>query len=42
MVPARFDPETLEARRAAAEADERSVSSCIRRAVEHELRQQAG
>jgi predicted HicB family RNase H-like nuclease len=42
MVPVRFDPETLEALRAAAEADDRSVSSWIRRAVEHELGQRAG
>jgi len=34
--------ETLEALRAAAEADDRSVSSWIRRAVEHELSQRAG
>lgn len=42
MVPVRFDPETLDALRAAAEADDRSVSSWIRRAVEHELSQRAG
>jgi len=42
MVPVRFDPETLEALRAAAEAEDRSVSSWIRRAVEHELDQRAG
>ncbi|MFN0027521.1 MAG: YlcI/YnfO family protein [Acidimicrobiales bacterium] len=42
MVPVRFDPETLEALRAAAEADDRSVSSWIRRAVEHELDERAG
>lgn len=42
MVPVRFDPETLIALRRAAEADDRSVSSWIRRAVEHELDQRAG
>lgn len=42
MVPVRFDPETLDALRAAAEADDRSVSSWIRRAVKHELGQRAG
>lgn len=42
IVPVRFAPETLEALRAAAEADDRSVSSSVRRAVEHELRQRAG
>lgn len=42
MVPVRFPPETLdEVRRRAAE-DDRSVSSWIRRAVEHELGQQTG
>ena len=42
LVPVRFPPETLEEVRRAAEADDRSVSSWIRRAVEHELGQQAG
>jgi hypothetical protein len=42
MVPVRFPPETLEEVRRLAEADDRSVSSWIRRAVEHELEQQAG
>jgi hypothetical protein len=42
MVPVRFAPETLEEVRRLAEADDRSVSSWIRRAVEHELEQQAG
>lgn len=42
MVPVRFDPETLEALRAAAEADDRSVSSWIRRAVENQLDKRAG
>ena len=41
MVPVRFPPETLEEVRRLAEADDRSVSSWIRRAVEHELEQQA-
>ena len=39
LVPVRFPPETLaEVRRLAGE-DDRSVSSWIRRAVEHELEQ---
>lgn len=42
MVPVRFAPETLEEVRRLAEADDRSVSSWIRRAVDHELEQQAG
>jgi predicted HicB family RNase H-like nuclease len=37
-VPVRFPPELLEKVRRAAEADDRSVSAWIRRAVEHELR----
>ena len=36
-IPVRFTPEQLEAIRARAEADDRSVSAWIRRAVEHEL-----
>jgi len=36
-VPVRFPPDTLEKVRSAAHADDRSVSSWIRRAVEHEL-----
>ncbi|WP_286670860.1 YlcI/YnfO family protein [Mycobacterium paraterrae] len=40
-VPVRFPPELLEQVRAAAAADDRSVSSWIRRAVEHELRDPA-
>ena len=40
MVPVRFAPETLEVVRECAEADDRSVSSWIRRAVEHELERQ--
>jgi len=42
MVPVRFPPETLEEVRRRAGADDRSVSSWIRRAVEHELEQQTG
>ena len=37
LVPVRFPPDTLEKVRSAADADDRSVSSWIRRAVEHEL-----
>ncbi|MFN3256202.1 MAG: CopG family transcriptional regulator [Ilumatobacter sp.] len=37
LVPVRFAPETLERVRDAADADERSVSAWIRRAVEREL-----
>ena len=37
LVPVRFPPETLEEVRRLASADDRSVSSWIRRAVEHEL-----
>jgi predicted HicB family RNase H-like nuclease len=40
-VPVRFPAELLEQVRAAAAADDRSVSSWIRRAVEHELRHPA-
>lgn len=42
IVPVRFPEETLEALRVRAEADDRSVSSWIRRAVEHELERDAG
>lgn len=42
MVPVRFAPETLEEVRRRAGDDDRSVSSWIRRAVEHELEQQRG
>lgn len=42
LVPVRFPPETLEQVRRRAEADDRSVSSWIRRAVDHELDQPAG
>jgi len=42
MVPVRFPPETLEEVRRRAGDDDRSVSSWIRRAVEHELDQPAG
>jgi predicted HicB family RNase H-like nuclease len=41
MVPVRLPPELLEEVRQRAGADERSVSSWIRRAVEHELRHSA-
>lgn len=37
LVPVRFSPDTLEKIRDAAGADDRSLSSWIRRAVEHEL-----
>ena len=40
MVPVRFAPETLEEVRVCADADDRSVSAWIRRAVEHELDRQ--
>ena len=42
IVPVRFPEDTLEAVRARAEADDRSVSSWIRRAVEHELQSDTG
>jgi predicted HicB family RNase H-like nuclease len=38
MVPVRFPPELLEEARRRADADDRTLSSWIRRAVEHELR----
>jgi hypothetical protein len=41
MVPVRFPPEVLAEIRRRAEAEDRSVSSWIRRAVEHELRDSA-
>lgn len=41
MVPVRFPPELLEEVRRRAEAEDRSLSSWIRRAVEHELRHTA-
>ncbi len=41
MVPVRFPPELLDEVRRRAEADDRSLSSWIRRAVEHELRDSA-
>ncbi len=41
MVPVRFPPELLDVVRRRAEADDRSLSSWIRRAVEHELRNSA-
>ena len=37
MVPVRFTPELLDEIRRRAEADDRSLSSWIRRAAEHEL-----
>jgi len=37
MVPVRFPPELLDQIRRRAEADDRSLSSWIRRAAEHEL-----
>lgn len=40
-VPVRFPPELLAEIRRAADADDRSVSAWIRRAVEHELRRPA-
>lgn len=41
MVPVRFPPEMLDEIRRRAETEDRSVSSWIRRAVEHELRDSA-
>jgi hypothetical protein len=41
MVPVRFSPELLDEVRRCAEADDRSVSSWIRLAVQHELDQRA-
>lgn len=41
MVPVRFPPEVLDEVRRRADADDRSVSSWIRRAVEQELRDTA-
>jgi hypothetical protein len=40
-VPVRFPPELLDQIRQAADADDRSLSSWIRLAVEHELRRTA-
>ena len=42
IVPVRFPEDTLDAVRARAEADDRSVSSWIRRAVERELERDVG
>jgi hypothetical protein len=42
LVPIRFPPETLEEVQRLARADDRSVSSWIRRAVEHELERHTG
>jgi predicted HicB family RNase H-like nuclease len=41
LVPVRFPPEVLEEVRRRADADDRSLSSWIRQAVEHELRETA-
>lgn len=41
LVPVRFPPEVLDEVRRRAEADDRSLSAWIRRAVEHELRNTA-
>jgi hypothetical protein len=41
MVPVRFPPELLDEIRRRAEADDRSLSSWIRRATEHELNRSA-
>lgn len=41
-VPVRLSAETLDAVRLAAAADDRSVSAWIRRAIEQELRREAG
>lgn len=40
-IPVRFPPEVLEQVKQRADADDRSVSSWIRRAVEHELNRPA-
>ena len=42
LVPVRFPPETLKEIRQRAGEDDRSVSSWIRQAVEHELREGTG
>jgi predicted HicB family RNase H-like nuclease len=41
-VPVRFPEDLLDEVRARAAADDRSISSWIRRAVEHELQRKAG
>lgn len=41
VVPVRFPPAVLEEIRRRADADDRSLSAWIRRAVEHELRRSA-
>ncbi len=41
VVPVRFPPDLLEEIRRRAEDDDRSLSSWIRRAIEHELRRSA-
>ena len=42
MVPVRFPPDVMDEVRRRADDDDRSVSSWIRRAVEHELQRDAG
>lgn len=42
MVPVRFPPDVLDKVRRRAGDDDRSISSWIRRAVEHELERDAG
>ena len=42
MVPVRFPPDVMDEVRRRADEDDRSVSSWIRRAVEHELERSAG
>jgi predicted HicB family RNase H-like nuclease len=42
LVPVRFPPETLREIRQRAGEDDRSVSSWIRQAVEHELHEETG
>jgi predicted HicB family RNase H-like nuclease len=42
LVPVRFPPETVHEIRRRAGGDDRSVSSWIRRAVEHELQERSG
>ena len=42
LVPVRFPPETIDEVRRLADAEDRSVSSWIRLAVQHELESRAG
>ncbi|MDY7100340.1 MAG: CopG family transcriptional regulator [Actinomycetota bacterium] len=42
VVPVRFEPDKLEEVRRRAEAEDRTVSNWIRRAVDHELSTEAG